>query len=162
MKKKTIYTIWKNTFSQVSGVTIALISGIALVQIFLFSGRTEGESMVAYMAEGIHNISSKAYPYIAMPTGILGSFISGSATISNILFSSFQYEMASRIGSSPILTITLQSLGAAVGNMININNVLVVSTMVGCMGLGGEIIKTNAIPAFIYYIIATITAILLI
>jgi lactate permease len=37
--------------------------------------------------------------------------------------------------------------------MICVNNVVAVSATVGCIGSGGFIIRTNAKPAFIYYLI---------
>ncbi|PIX12952.1 MAG: L-lactate permease, partial [Flavobacteriaceae bacterium CG_4_8_14_3_um_filter_31_8] len=87
--------------------------------------------------------------------GILGSFMSGSATVSNILFMSFQFETASILDFSQILILSMQGIGAAIGNMICINNIIAVSATVGCIGAEGKIIRTNALPAFIYYLIIT-------
>ncbi len=156
MKKKAIVTAWKTTFKQISGATIALIAGVAMVQIMLQSGTDSQESMISSLAGAVANVSGQGYPYFAMLIGMLGSFISGSATVSNILFSSFQYEVAEIIGVSQILIISLQTIGAAAGNMICINNIVAVSATVGCFGAGGKIIRINAIPAFLYYVVITL------
>lgn len=81
--------------------------------------------------------------------------MSGSATVSNILFMSFQYETASILGFPEILILSMQGIGAGIGNMICVNNVVAVAATVGCLGAEGKMIRTNAIPAFIYYAIIT-------
>jgi lactate permease len=156
MKRRAIVNAWTTTFKQISGATIALISGVALVQIMLQTGTDLQGSMISELAGAVAGTSGQAYPFFAMLTGMLGSFISGSATVSNILFSSFQYEVAGMIGVSKVLMISLQCIGAAAGNMICINNIVAVSATVGCFGLGGKIIRINAIPAFIYYLLITL------
>lgn len=121
----------------------------------LETGNGSADSMISALAGSVASISGKGYPFFAMLTGMLGSFISGSATVSNILFSSFQYEVAELIGVSQVLIMSLQCIGAAAGNMICINNIVAVSATVGCFGAGGKIIRINAIPAFLYYILIT-------
>jgi len=161
MKKKAVVTAWKTTFKQISGATIALIAGVAMVQIMLQSGNGSKESMISALAGAVANISGQGYPFFAMLTGMLGSFISGSATVSNILFSSFQYEVAEIIGVSQVMIMSLQTIGAAAGNMICINNIVAVSATVGCFGEGGKIIRINSIPAFLYYVLITIIVVVL-
>jgi len=39
--------------------------------------------------------------------------------------------------------------------MICVNNVVAVAATVGCLGAEGKIIRTNALPAFIYYLLIT-------
>jgi lactate permease len=86
---------------------------------------------------------------------MLGSFMSGSATVSNILFMSFQYETASILGFPEILILSMQAIGAGIGNMICINNIVAVAATVGCLGAEGKMIRTNAVPAFLYYLLIT-------
>ncbi|MCG8582516.1 MAG: L-lactate permease, partial [Bacteroidales bacterium] len=155
MKLKQVKRAWKLTFTQIKGAAIALFSGVALVQIMLNSG-TNGaglESMLTEMAQATAEISGAAYPVFAPIIGILGAFMSGSATVSNILFASFQFETAALLGLPQVLIVAMQGIGAGVGNMICVNNVVAVSATVGCIGSGGFIIRTNAKPAFIYYVI---------
>ncbi len=155
MKRKDIVKAWKTTFTQVSGAAVALIAGVAMVQIMLQTGTNTQESMISTLAGSVAEFSGQGYPFFAMIIGMLGSFISGSATVSNILFSSFQYEIAELVGVSKVLILSLQSIGAAAGNMICINNIVAVSATVGCFGYGGRMIRINMIPAFLYYIVIT-------
>lgn len=155
MKFKQVKTAWTLTFKQIKGAAIALFSGVALVQIMLNSGDNGAgfESMLTEMARSTADISGAAYPIFSPIIGILGAFMSGSATVSNILFASFQFETATLLGLPQILIVAMQGIGAGVGNMICVNNVVAVSATVGCIGAEGFIIRTNAKPAFIYYLI---------
>lgn len=155
MKAKEVKKAWKLTFNQIKGAAIALFSGVALVQIMLNSG-TNGaglESMLTEMAKATADISGAAYPVFAPIIGILGAFMSGSATVSNILFASFQFETAALLGMPEVLIVAMQGIGSGVGNMICVNNVVAVSATVGCIGTGGFIIRTNAKPVFIYFLL---------
>jgi len=148
---------WKLTLKQISGAAIALFAGVGMVQLMLNSNVNASgmDSMLTTMATATANFSGNAYPFFATIIGILGSFMSGSATVSNILFMSFQFETASILDFSQILILSMQGIGAAIGNMICINNIIAVSATVGCIGAEGKIIRTNALPSFIYYLIIT-------
>jgi lactate permease len=114
------------------------------------------ESMLTEMARATADLSGRAFPVFAPIIGILGAFMSGSATVSNILYASFQFETATLLGLPQILIVAMQGIGAGVGNMICVNNVVAVSATVGCIGSGGFIIRTNAKPVLIYYLIILI------
>ena len=148
---------WTLTFKQVSGAAIALFAGVGLVQLMLNSGNNASgmDSMLTEMASATANLSGNSYPFFSTLIGMLGSFMSGSATVSNILFMSFQYETASILGFPELLILSMQGIGAGIGNMICINNIVAVAATVGCLGAEGKIIRTNAIPAFIYYLLIT-------
>ena len=155
---------WSLTFRQISGAAIALLAGVGLVQLMLNSGTNSSgmDSMLTTLAEAAASISGEAYPFFATVIGMLGTFMSGSATVSNILFMSFQYETATILGFPEILILSMQGIGAGIGNMICVNNVVAVAATVGCIGAEGKIIRTNALPALIYYLLITLIVGLLI
>jgi lactate permease len=164
MKADEIKFAWKNTFKQISGAAIALFAGIAMVQLMLNSG-TNGaglESMLTEMAGALARISGNAYVFVSPFIGVLGSFMSGSNTVSNILFSSLQFETATILGMSPVLITAMQVIGGGIGNMVCVNNVVAVCATVGVIGMEGKLIRRNAIPMFIYSIaIAVFFAVLI-
>lgn len=164
MNKKQIVASWKTTFKQLSGAAIALLAGVAMVQLMLKSGSNGAglDSMLTTMATAIADLSGNAYPVIAPIVGVLGSFMSGSATVSNLLFASLQFETATILGIPQVLIVAVQTIGAALGNMICVNNVVAVCATVGCIGAEGTIIRRNAIPAFVYYLLVMIVVVVLI
>lgn len=168
MKPGEVVKSWKMTFGQISGAAIALFAGVAMVQLMLNSkivdaaGVMAMPSMLTTMAQAAAQATGQAYPVIATLIGILGSFMSGSATVSNLLFASLQFETANILQLPEVIIVAIQTIGAAIGNMICVNNVVAVCATVGCLGAEGLIIRRNAIPAFIYYLAITGVALFLI
>jgi len=79
--------------------------------------------------------------------------VAGSNTISNMTFSLFQFEVALRIGLSPLWIVALQAVGGAAGNMICVHNVVAASATVGLFGREGALIRKTLIPTA-YYLVA--------
>jgi lactate permease len=152
MSGKQVKDAWVSTAKQITGAAIALFAGVALVQLMLNSGVNQGglDSMMTAMAKAAAGLAGNAFPFFAPFIGVLGSFISGSNTVSNILFASFQFETATILGMPQVLIVALQNIGGAVGNMVCVNNVVAVCATVGCVGVEGQIIKKNFIPCVIY------------
>lgn len=164
MSLQQVKTAWTLTFKQLTGAAIALFAGVALVQLMLNSGVNAGglDSMMTAMAKATASLSGDAFPFVAPFIGVLGAFISGSNTVSNILFASFQFETARILAMPEVLIVSLQIIGGAVGNMICVNNVVAVCATVGTIGVEGKIIRRNAIPCIIYGIlVATVVAIMI-
>jgi lactate permease len=154
MKAEEIKFAWKNTFKQISGAAIALFAGIAMVQLMLNSGINGAglESMLTEMARALAIISGDAYVFVSPFIGVLGAFMSGSNTVSNILFSSLQFETATILNMPPVFITAMQVIGGGIGNMVCVNNVVAVCATVGVIGMEGKLIRRNAIPMFIYSI----------
>ncbi len=75
-------------------------------------------------------------------------------------FSSFQFNTANLLQLSPLLVLTLQLVGSAVGNMICVNNIVAVSATVGISGVEGRIIKRNLIPVLFYSLLAVVVVLI--
>ncbi len=112
--------------------------------------------MLTSMADALARVAGKAYLLISPFIGVLGAFMSGSNTVSNILFSSLQFETAVLLKLPEILIVTLQVVGGGIGNMICINNIVAVSATVGVVGMEGRIIRKNIIPVIIYGLAAAL------
>ena len=91
---------------------------------------------------------------IAPFIGVLGAFVSGSATVSMNLFTNLQYNTATVLGLPTVFVVSMQCVGGAIGNMVCINNAVAASATIGTTGREGQLIKTNAIP-MLYYAIGT-------
>jgi len=145
-------TAWKDTFRQISGAAVALLFGVAMVHLMLKSGVNHAgvDGMMSVMARGIASVTGVGYPLAAPFIGVLGAFMSGSNTVSNILFASLQYQTAQALGFSTVLIVALQNIGGAIGNMTCVNNVVAVCATVGTTGAEGTLIRRNAIPMVMY------------
>ena len=158
MSAGEVKTAWIASFKQVSGAAVALVFGLALVQIMRFSGSNDvtdpgTKSMIFYMAEALSKFGSLVYVIVSPVIGILGSFISGSNTVAVTLFTNLQYMSAENLGLNAIIITAVNIIGGSIGNMICVNNVVAACATVGTAGREGKIIRTCAIPAVIYTLI---------
>ena len=98
------------------------------------------------MATAMSGIFQGSWPAIDAFIGALGSFMAGSNTVSNMLFSLFQFSIAEQQGMSTILLVSLQNIGGAMGNMICVHNVIAACATVGLVGVEGLLIRRNLLP----------------
>ncbi|MDO5441189.1 MAG: L-lactate permease [Bacillota bacterium] len=164
MKSDEVKGAWKDTGTMVKGAAIALLFGVAMVNIFRYTNVGEGcpmdGSMLYVMALGLAKIFQGAYIIIAPIIGVLGAFMSGSNTVSNTLFSSLQFETATLVAIPQVCIVALQNLGGAIGNMVCVNNVVSATATTGTVGNEGKIIKTNALPCFLYCVLVVVVMLL--
>lgn len=159
MKGSEVSGAWKDTGKQVSGAAIALLFGVAMVNIFRYtnvSSDVMDGSMLLIMARGLAALAGKAYIIVAPLIGVLGAFMSGSNTVSNTLFSSLQFETATILAMPQVFIVALQNNGGAIGNMVCVNNVVSACATTGTIGNEGKIIRTNIVPCIIYCAIVVI------
>lgn len=142
----------KDTAQQMSNLTIALIAGVAMVQLMMHSGENGSglDSMLSQISQLMVDLVGSAFPYMSPVIGIFGAFVSGSCTVSSTLFGPLQYETAQLLGLSTTTIVALQITGGALGNMICINNVVAVTSTTNAPGSEGKIIRTNLLPCLIY------------
>ncbi|MBR2614706.1 MAG: L-lactate permease [Clostridia bacterium] len=155
MKKEKIKDAVVDTGKQVWGAAVALLFGIALVEIMKFTPEG-GVSMMTTIANALSNVPWWLYIVICPFIGVLGAFVSGSATVSMTLFTNLQFGTASKLGLNPIFVISMQCVGAAIGNMVCINNAVAASATIGVTGREGKLIKINAIPMIIYSLVTAL------
>lgn len=150
-----IKAIGKSILGKIFKVYVALAAVLAIIQIMVFSDNNISglPSITNYMMEVLSG-TGFFWPIFSPIVGLFGSFIAGSSTVSNLMFSSLQVETAFVVGISPIIGLALQSVGSAVGNMFAVHNVVAASAVVHLEGNEGRIIKYNAVPALIYTILA--------
>jgi len=134
----------------------ALIFTVPMVQVFINSdgGAAGFDRMPIALADGVAALTGTAWPLFATFIGGLGAFVAGSNTVSNMMFSSFQFGVGQRIGVDPTWVVALQAVGGAAGNMICVHNVVAASAVVGMLGREGLVIRRTFFP-FVYYALIT-------
>ena len=148
-----------DTFRQIRGAAIAIAFGVSMVYLYRNTGvnaALTAKSMVYVMAESLAGLLSTSYLAVAPFIGVLGAFMSGSNTVSNMLFAPLQYETAALVKLSPIVVLALQNIGGATGNMICVNNVVSVCATTGVAGNEGRIIRINLLPCLVYCVIVVL------
>jgi len=148
---------WRQSFRTTLSAGSALIFAVPMVQVFIHSGDSSTfASMPLVLAQGVSEFAGSLWPVFSPTIGALGAFIAGSNTVSNMMFSLFQFATAESIGldaRGAAIVVALQAVGGAAGNMICVHNVVAASATVGLVGCEGDLIRRALIP-MTYYVLA--------
>jgi lactate permease len=162
MKWEGILRSWKVAIRQTRGAAVALLFALPMVRVFIESGfdfNLSGlQSMPLTLARGAAALAGGSWPLFAPWIGALGAFAAGSNTVSNLMFSLFQFASAQQIHADPVTIVAVQAVGGAAGNMITVHNVVAASATVGLLGREGALIRLTLIPMTYYCLVAGFVA----
>ena len=131
------------------------LSGAAQVVMDWLTGITSNRgAQLMLIGKTFAKISGQGWQYVPAFLGALGYFFSGSATVSNLNFGGIQDSISRSVGLDQSLVLSLQPVGAAMGNMVCINNIVAVCSIMGNYNQEGFILKRTVIPMGVYRIIA--------
>ena len=144
--------IFSGTGRQLLKIAVPLVCGMSMVQIMTGSSDNAAglPGMLTLISQTLVNLFGTAFPMLSPVLGVIGAFVSGSCTVSGILFGPLQYETALALKLSASSILGLQMAGGAIGNMICIHNVVAVSSTAGVTGKEGAIIRKNLLPCAVY------------
>lgn len=156
---------WGESIKTMKNPAIALFFAVGLVAIFRGSGIADAAlnpnsypSMPLAMAKAVAGVAGNAWPVFASFVGGLGSFITGSNTVSDLLFAEFQWGVATQLGLPRQIIVAAQAVGGGMGNMICIHNIVAVCAVVGLSGMEGQILKKTVWPFLLYGLVVGIVA----
>lgn len=140
---------------QLGVVTIALAAMLGLARIMVHS------EMIELTAVTVAGLAGGSWPFFAPFIGALGTFVTGSATASNILFTDFQQAAAERVELPVAPMLGAQGFGAAVGNIICPHNIIAGGATVGLKGEEGNVLRKTLPACLIYVTLGGVLAFLL-
>ena len=148
--------VWVQSARTTAAASVALIFTVPMVQVFINSdgGAAGYDKMPIVLAAGVAALAQTAWPIFAPFIGGLGAFVAGSNTVSNMMFSLFQFGVGQRIEADPVWMVALQAVGGAAGNMICVHNVVAASAVAGLVGKEGAIIRLTLLPFTTYALLA--------
>lgn len=148
----------KPVFKKIGTIFIILFPSLAITQLMLSSG-SEMPSMVSSMSN-LFTKTGAAYPILSPFIGIVGTFITGSTTVSNIIFSSVQYNAAENLSLSKEIILAMQLNGASLGNAICLFNIIAAAAVAGVSNYVSILHKT-IIPILIATFVTSILGLIL-
>ena len=151
----TLKTAGQQTLARMRTPFFAMLGALIFVNMMML-GDSSGQNSAAVAQIGHHlaQITGANWTFFAPLLGALGSFFSGSATISNLTFAGIQTTIAEQL-SLPLTTIlALQSVGAAMGNMVCINNIVAVTAILGLQNRDGDILKNTSLILAVFAVVA--------
>jgi len=163
LDRKEAVKAWTDTLKQIKPAAIALFFALGMTYIMMNSGTAAGkDSMLIVIAKTAAAIVGSGWYLVAPLVGILGAFISGSNTVSDIMFGALHFNAAKEVGIPVIATVALQTVGGAAGNMICVHNVVAVLTTVGLVGHEGKVIRNNLKICIVYGLLAGVISIIIV
>ncbi len=148
----------KYTYQRMRLPSLALFGALILVSLMMMGGET---SAVNHIGKALAQVSGNSWGLLAPFLGALGSFFSGSATISNLTFGAIQNSIALNLGLDKYTILALQSVGGSLGNMVCINNIVAVCTVLGLEKSEGKILRETVLPMCFYGLAAGLLALVL-
>lgn len=124
-------------------VSLALLAMLCLSRLMVHAGMIDALAAAAVL-------TGAAWPVVAPFLGVLGTFVTGSATASNILFTELQVSVAAGLGLPPVLMAAAQGAGSAIGNVIAPHNIIAGAATVGLIGKEGGILSRTIVPGLAY------------
>ncbi len=154
----TSRAVFSETYDRMKKPILALLGALVMVNLMRAGG---DDALVIVIGRAFADAFGHAWQYVASYLGAIGAFFSGSNTVSNLMFAGIQKSIAESLGLDVPLILALQSVGGAMGNMVCINNIVAVCSILGILNKEGLIITRTFVPMVIYGIIAAIVGIFL-
>jgi L-lactate permease len=156
-------TAWRRSIEQVAPAALTLIIAVSMTQVMIQSQtNTAGllgmmEALSRALAMGAGGLLPMVSPWV----GAIGSFMTGSNTSSNILFSVLQYNAAETVELSRTIVVSLQNVGGGLGNMVSVLNVAAICGVVGITGREGDLLRKAIVPMALFALFAGVFGMLL-
>lgn len=144
-----MFGVLGNTFKGLRYTYITIISVVVTAKLMTYSG------MTADIAQALVFATGSAYPAFAPLVGVLGAFITGSATNTNVLFGPLQTAAAASLnGVNPAWLAASNSVGAGIGKMLSPQSIALAIGAVGAVvqGKESEIMK-GITPYLVLYVV---------
>ncbi|UCD81396.1 MAG: L-lactate permease, partial [Desulfobacterales bacterium] len=118
-------------------------TSLGIVSMVCFAMIMDHCGMIYLLAEGISRVFGSLYPFFSTWIGLLGAFMTGSNTNSNVVFGVLQQQTAEIAGLSVAVILAAQTTGGALGSMIAPAKILVGCSTVGLSGKEGPVLHAT-------------------
>jgi lactate permease len=148
---------WQESLGRVLKPVGAFLGALVFVKLLMAGGE---HSAATVLGTGLARLAGESWQFAAVYLGALGSFFSGSATVSNLTFGGIQDATAAGLGLSRTTILSLQSVGGAMGNMVCIHNIVAVCSILGLQNVEGQVLRKTVLPTLLYGAIAGLISLL--
>lgn len=143
-RRETLLPALSSAAHRLPPVALALVSVLILARVMVHS------AMIDTLARGVSELLGEFWPIASPLVGALGSFVTGSATTSNIILAEFQVAASLAAGIAALVPLAGQGFGAAIGNIVAPHNIVAGAATVGVVGREGEALR-ETLPVCVGY-----------
>jgi lactate permease len=140
INRQTFGTIIRSTAKKCSVTTLTILLLLCTAVMMMDSG------MIDLIARTLVSATGDAYPLASPFIGLLGAFVTGSNTNSNILFGSLQEIAAISLGFKAAIMCGAQSIGASIGGGIGPTTISLGAAAAQIQGQEGRIYRKTLGP----------------
>jgi lactate permease len=126
-----------NTLGAAVSASLGIVTLVGMALVMMESGMTH------LLAQGVSSVAGLSYPFLSPFIGVLGAFMTGSNTNSNILFGALQFNTAELLDLPVGLILAAQTTGGALGGIIAPAKIIVGCSTVGLSGREGPVIRAG-------------------
>lgn len=150
--REAVGAAWRTAGRQIWAILPAIAFAVPMVRVFIHTdpGDADALSMPLTLATGAASLAGGVWPLVAPWLGAVGAFISGSSTVSNMMFAMFQWSVAEKASLLRELMVAAHAVGGAAAGMATVNNVIAAAAVVGLAGHESKLMKRLAAPCFGY------------
>ena len=131
----TAISAFRQTYKQ------SMPSGVGVATMIMMAIVMSDVGMTTLLGKAIGQSTSVIFPILSPFMGMLGTFLTGSNTSSNIMFGALQTEIASSLGIDMVTIAATQSISGGISSAIAPAKVLVGTTVVGLSGRENEVLR---------------------
>jgi len=128
-------TILSQTARSATPSTIGIASMVGMATIMDHTG------MTMLLAQGLSRLVGQAFPFLSPFIGLLGAFMTGSNTNSNVVFAPLQKSTAELMGVATLVILGAQTTGGSLGSMLAPAKIIVGCSTAGLEGREGLVLR---------------------
>ena len=131
-------TIISHTARNATSSSLGILAMVAMAVTMAHAGMTD------LLAQGISSgVNANLYPLVAPWIGMLGAFMTGSNTNSNVVFTALQQQTAILLELPVPVILAAQTAGGALGSVLAPAKVIVGCSTVGLSGQEGRVMRAS-------------------
>lgn len=143
-------------------VKSAVPSSIGILTMVGMALAMDNSGMTYILAAGLARLAGPLYPLVAPYIGMLGAFMTGSNTNSNVVFAPLQQQAAELLMISVPIILAAQTTGGSLGSMLAPAKIIVGCSTAGLAGREGDVLKKTLPPGLIIAGVVGVVALLVV
>jgi lactate permease len=123
----------------------AVRSSIGIATMVGFATIMSMSGMTYTLAMGLSQVLEPIFPFLAPYIGLLGAFMTGSNTNSNVVFAALQQETATLLSLPVTIILAAQTTGGSLGSMLAPAKIIVGCSTAGLSGEEGQVLRRTIV-----------------
>ena len=141
-----IISVFVKTVKQMFKTVITIMAVLATAKVMGYSGMTQT------IADFIVGITGHFYPLVAPLIGSIGTFVTGSATSSSVLFAKLQSSTAEVLNMNPAWMVAANTIGSTAGKIVSPQSIAVATASAGIVGAESKIL-VGVVKYYVIFIV---------